>query len=514
MHKGEETLLREKLWKPNWIVFISSACIMIIELVASRMIAPYLGVSLYTWTSVIGVVLAGISLGNYLGGKIADRFASRRALGFIFLGAGLVSLSILVLNEPACSLSWPGFLPYMARVLLATAAIFFLPSCFLGMISPLIVKLTLKDLERTGDTVGKIYAYSALGSIVGTFATGFFLISWFGSQANVWFVSLVLILMGLLFGDWGGWRGIALVVPFSLGLTLAPHFLGLMKSPCLAETNYFCIDIFDEALEDDGKLKVLVLDHLIHSYVNVEDPTHLVYEYEKVYASVTDYISQNRSPLKALFIGGGGYTMPRYLEKIHPGSLIEVVEIDPEVTRLAYEELGLPPDTTIRTYNEDARIFLNDLRQVRGEYDLVYGDAFNGYAVPYHLTTLEFNEIVKRILKEDGFYLANVIDRYTKGHFLRAYLHTLEQTFPYVYVVPATNCWEGGCRSTFVFIAGAQPLDSAALQQSITDPARAWILEMLWSEEQKERFLAAGRAVLLTDDYAPVDNLIAPILTD
>jgi MFS family permease len=188
---------RSWLWQPSLIVFVSSACIMILELVAGRIIAPYVGVSLYTWTGIIGVVLAGISLGNFLGGFLADRRASLRLLGTIFLLAGASSLGILavdLLGQRA-----PGRLPIVLEILALTAALFLLPSVLLGTISPIVAKLAVQDLERTGRTVGRIYAAGSVGSIAGTFATGFLLISWFGTHIIVAGVALVLVALGLLF---------------------------------------------------------------------------------------------------------------------------------------------------------------------------------------------------------------------------------------------------------------------------------------------------------------------------
>ena len=148
---------------------------MILELVAGRIIAPYMGVSLYTWTSVIGVVLAGISLGNFLGGRLADRHASPRLLGGMFLLGGLSSFGILAVDAVGglSSLDWH----IVAKILTLTTALFFVPCIILGTISPIVAKLAVRDLARTGRTVGQIYAVGAAGSIVGTFATGLILIS-------------------------------------------------------------------------------------------------------------------------------------------------------------------------------------------------------------------------------------------------------------------------------------------------------------------------------------------------
>ncbi len=151
------------LWRPNLIVFVSNFCIMVLELVAGRIIAPYVGVSLYTWTSIIGIVLAGISLGNYLGGRLADRSASLRNLGFIFLAGGLTSLIILSVNVTALII--PSSWPIIGRILVLITLLFFIPSTILGMTSPMVAKLAVKDLSKTGSVVGKIYAFGTIGSI-------------------------------------------------------------------------------------------------------------------------------------------------------------------------------------------------------------------------------------------------------------------------------------------------------------------------------------------------------------
>src|SRR4030088_2983097 len=180
------------------VVFCSSCCTLILELVAGRILAPFIGVSLYTWTSIIGVVLAGISLGNYLGGRIADRWPQRRTLGILLAAGGLASLAILPLINIATAIPTAelidannrlgGALPVgrgtllILRLAAITTLIFFPPSFILGMVSPVVIKLTLRDLAHSGGLVGKVYALSTLGSILGTFATGFGLVHLLGTR--------------------------------------------------------------------------------------------------------------------------------------------------------------------------------------------------------------------------------------------------------------------------------------------------------------------------------------------
>lgn len=496
-------------WLPALIVFVSNVCMMVLELVAGRIIAPYVGVSLYTWTSVIGVVLAGMSLGNYLGGRLADRWASPRLLGIVFLLAGLFSMGALAADALGLGLSddWP----IVIRTLAFTAALFFIPSMVLGGISPIVVKLAVRDLARTGSTVGRISAAGTVGSIVGTFATGFILISAFGTHVIVWGVAVVLLLMAAFF--WlselsrGRWVGAGAALLLLIGGAAFVSAQGWIASRCRLETNYFCIKVHEE--ERDGEpVRILILDRLVHSYSSLTDPRKLVYGYEQVYAEATAYQAQRRNPLKALFIGGGGYTFPRYMEAVYPGSRLDVIEIDPGVTQVARDLLGLAHDSKIASFHEDARMFLK--RPPTVKYDLIMGDAFNDYSVPYHLTTQEFNERVAAWLADDGLYMVNMIDG-PRRDFLRAYIGTLRQTFANVYVIPAVRTWESSPRVTFVIIAGQRSLDLDALAAIDAGDGDAMLATMLLSPAKVAAILAEGRQVILTDRYAPVDQMLAPV---
>ncbi len=494
-------LERAWTWQPYAIVFVSSACIMVLELVAGRIVAPYVGVSLYTWTTIIGVVLAGISLGNYLGGRLADRWGSPHLLGWLFLAAGAASFLVLAVDWLGVRLpAWP----IVLEILFLVTLLFFLPCVILGTISPVVAKLAVRDLSRTGTTVGKIYAAGTVGSIVGTFLTGFVLIARFGTHAIVWGVALVLIAIGLILLLRGRWPALLAAVGLVAGGLLLAGWQGWTKGPCSLETNYFCIKVADQ--ERSGEpVRVLILDRLVHSFTSMEDPTRLVYGYEQMYAEATAYQAQRNDDLAALFIGGGGYTFPRYMEVVYPDSDLDVIEIDPGVTSVALSLLGLPKNTRIRSFNEDARLFLQ--RDPQQSYDLIMGDAFNDFSVPYHLTTREFNERVRSWLAPDGLYLVNIIDG-PRGDFLRAYTHTLAQTFPYVYLAPTIDGWRESPRSTFVLVASNTPLDMDALAS--TGDGSSLLARQLVSAQDLAALLAEAPPVLLTDQFAPVDQMLAP----
>lgn len=502
------------LWKACLLSFIGSFCFMVIELVASRILAPYVGVSLYTWTSIIGVALTGMSLGYYAGGKLADRYASATTLLAIFWAAGLATLSIIPLTGVVTGLSLPRGTNIMGVISLYTFLLFFFPTGVMAMTSPVVIKLTLKDLRQTGGVVGTIYAFSTVGSIVGTFATGFFFIEQFGTRSVVWLVGVVLFLTGIVawFSYPGARRRGLDLMNLALGLlalSIALVFVSFLQSMerwqlpyVVKESNYYTLRVYDDQI-GTTPVRALALDRLIHSYVSLDDPTFLGQQYEPVFAQIAHYYitTQNLAP-RVLFLGGGGYTVPRFMEKLYPSATLEVVEIDPAVTQVSYDLLGLSANTRIKTYNQDARLFFIQ-RPTPGEYDLILGDVFNDIGTPFHLTTLEFNRLVRDNLKPQGIYMVNILDRFAEGRFLPSFVQTLRQAFPYVYIFATQPSWEDPDYTLFVVTGSRLPMDltrfPGTLRGPVLDPAEV------------EKWLAQRKPVLLTDDYVPVDGMVASL---
>jgi len=500
------------MWLSCLLAFISSACTLIIELIAGRIMAPYIGVSLYTWTTIIGVVLAGMSGGNFFGGSVADRFASRRTLGLIFVAGSVATLSILVVTHAIEGVTFG--LSFLPRIVVSIALIFFVPSFVLGMVSPFVVKLALADLQRSGHTVGTIYAASTVGSIVGTFLTGFLLISWLGTRTIVWVVAGILLATGLLIGAFPLARksrviAAAVAVASLLALRIETH--GRYQAPCDVESNYFCIKVLD-SFEDGHVARILMLDHLIHSYVVPDDPTALDYGYEDAYSALTQTHVSGRPEIDTLFIGGGGYSFPRYVEAVYQNATVDVIEIDPAVTAIAHERLGLPPSSRIRSFNEDARVFLTEWNDPK-LYDVVYGDAFNDLSIPYHLTTVEFNRIIADRLKPDGIYLTNIIDKFEGGEFLKAAVNSLRVVFPHVYVFGRGDAFMPFDRNTYVLMASRRPLDRERFD-AITSKDDLSSRTTMLVEDRLKDYLASGRSLTLTDDFVPVDQLLASLFIE
>jgi predicted membrane-bound spermidine synthase len=183
---------------PGVFAFLGNGCLLVLELVAGRVLAPTVGVSLYTWTAVIGVVLAGISLGSWIGGKIADWRPARSILSLQFLLSAGASALVLVFDSNLDSVAAPFSWPTIWQVVWLTTLVFFLPSLLIGTITPMIIKLALTSLEVTGRVVGRIRAAAELGAIAGVFLTGFVLIQAFGTRSIVTAVAITLAVLGII----------------------------------------------------------------------------------------------------------------------------------------------------------------------------------------------------------------------------------------------------------------------------------------------------------------------------
>ena len=258
-------------------------------------------------------------------------------------------------------------------------------------------------------------------------------------------------------------------------------------------------------------MRTLTLDQLLHSYVAKEDPSFLVYGYEKITADFVALQEYRSETPKIMFIGGGGYTMPRLIEHRYRDWNVEVVEIDPAVTQIAHEYLWLPLNTKIISYHEDARMKARELEN--GTYDMVVGDAFNDFSVPYQLTTHEFNQLVKSLLNPNGIYIVNIVDNIEIGQFLRSYVNTMQHTFDYVYVLRDDDLWEEDERTnvTYVVVGSSHPISYDDLVEA--NQAVGWHepITRFMPDDVFLRWFNQKDPIMLTDGFVPVDQLLAPV---
>lgn len=536
-------------------VFIASFCAMALEMIASRLLAASHGVSIYTWTGIIGVVLAGTMIGNTLGGWIADWKPRRSTLGASLFWAGAFSVLIIIsLSAVPTLMSLPSHLaddaPRWSRWLFdagewvggrlnqwntstlpwqivgAAGGMFFLPMLVFGTISPQVTRLAMTEWEQAGSVAGRVYAWSCAGAIFGTFAAGWFLIGMFGSLFLILIIGAIMMLLALIVG--GQWRnpveligvGTVLAALALVAIFGADKLLNLRPSCVFVkESNYYLISIryYEDLATGEPQLN-FNLDLLLHSHVYGDwasderkswkaDVSRLGYSHEWVQSEYSRAAADAHEHPNIMVIGGGGYTLPRWLDVYLPKANVEVIEIDPAVTEAVYSFLGMPRDTKIRTHNMDGRQFVQEHTQPRS-YHLIVQDAVNDLSVPYHIMTREYNAAIKKALAPDGIYLLTVIDD-PHGQLLMAAVRTMKESFPHVYLMSDWDVWDSESRGVFVIAGLPEPFDADKMQATL---ARQGVVEMrtkTMSDTALTRRLEMLKPVLLTDDYAPVDNLIA-----
>jgi spermidine synthase len=360
-----------------------------------------------------------------------------------------------------------------------------------------VVKLQLGDLRRTGSVVGRLSGIGTLGAILATFATGFVLVAALPSSVIVVGLGLLALVIGvaLALSPGSRWRppiSLLLLGVFGAGLGVA------VPSPCQSETAYHCVRVVTDPARPAGRF--LVLDTLLHSYVDLSDPTYLDFPYVQAIASVADVVKPAGRPLSVLHLGGGGLTLPRYLAATRPGTRSRVLEIDPGVIAFDRANLGLGDVPGLTIDVGDARV--NLASEPPAGRDLVIGDAFGGLAVPWHLTTREMVAHIHRVLRPDGVYAVNVID-FPPNRFVRAEVATIASVFPNVAIVADPAALNGSGGGNFVVVASEAPLPLDALRARL---AQRQSTLGLASGDAVTRF--NGDAMILRDDYAPVDQLL------
>jgi hypothetical protein len=626
------------------VVFLASFCGMTLELTASRVLALQLGVSLFTWTGIIGVMLAGTALGNFAGGQLADRprravaglggvavaaalvgtgmavasafeypvlellgaprgvaqaedlfqarLASLRiAVAFVgmsslmvgvvvyrvlralpdlnalsprtalagtlcvaALGTVLVFVSLAVVSQLGLFYAWDP----IAQVMGWTFGLFFFPMFALGLVSPQVIRLAVPDVSHAGRVAGRVYAWSTVGAIAGTFATGYLLLSTVGWRGTVLCAALVLVSSSLVVAK--VWDNNPLLYLFSVvlgGITGGFILSGRDREAyvvAVVESNYYTIKVGEDRAhgEPTGRLN-LYLDHLLHSTVDPTDPTYLQYTHEYVQVECVRVARAAVAEPNVLVIGGGGYTFPRYLNDQIPEAHVDVVEIDPKVTWVAHEYLELKRHPHLNTIHMDGRQYVSE-RAARGSYDLVVQDAVNDLSVPGHLMTREYNDAVKGALKPDGVYLLTIIDSVAYGKLWKAGMATLAKSFAHVELLVPDSGGGGDWfahRHVLVIYASDRAFSRDAIRDAMAEqvppadpkplqaalavgsvevpgsgpafaarvgfatadlrPVPPVVRTTVVEPERLKPFTDGAPGVVLTDQFCPVDNLMPEV---
>lgn len=482
------------------LVLSSSAIVLVAEIVAARVIAPYVGITLETFSAVIGCVLAGISLGSWIGGWLADRVPIRTLLtGALGLGGALLIASPYIVRSagPGVIQSDPG----SALVLAASA--FLLPAIALSAVTPTVLKAIGEGSRRLGSVAGAISAIGTAGALIGNFGAGFVLVGALrSSQILVFCGALCLILAAVTLLVLGG------TVPTRAGRSTAAVLLlaGVGGSqlgsqlPCDAETEYVCLNI-----DETGPNTYLIRSNIYSSSVtNVSDPTRLTFGYVREIAAVVQAAADpGVQGVDFGYVGGGGYTLPLYFEATYPESSHLVYEIDGEMVGLVTTVLGIadrPQRFPTRIGDARAEVATSQPQSL----DVLVGDAFSGISVPWHLTTTEFLEDIDALIKPGGLYIMNLID-YDDYALARAEARTFRAVFEEVVVVAPRIVLSAstGAGSNILLVGGSDLPDVDTLNQVL---AGANSGGTAIAGRALDAFI--GDEIQLTDDFAPVDQLL------
>lgn len=423
-------------------VFLSGALVMVLEMVGGRVLAPHVGTSAIVWTSLIGVVLACLALGAWAGGRFADKKLSRRGLGQALAGAGLgCGLTAFCHASVGAGVTQAVGNLYLAAVA-AALGIFALPAFFFGMITPYVIRLRIASVDTAGATVGRLYALSTAGSILGTFLGGFVLISFFGSTAILWGVAFCMLALSLCNAPSRPWLRLlllALCVLLAWQDSLYGQWLAEKGGIRLVESPYNSIRVMEgvDHARDGRAVRLMATDPgYSQSGMLLDAPEELYFEYTRFYALGPRHVPNAR---RVLMLGGGGYSVPKWLLAGRSGLdaaalRLTVVELDPAMTAVSRRWFGLQADPRLSLRHEDARAFLNRQRE---SYDLVFVDVFNShYSVPFQMGTVEAAKELRRAVAPGGALLMNVISAVEgpDGRLFRGIYHALRTAFAEVRV--------------------------------------------------------------------------------
>ena len=477
-------------------MFVSAGVGMVLELAGSRLMAPHFGNSLFVWTSLIGVILAFMSLGNYLGGRLADRWLDASVLSWVM---GIAALGVV-----AMSFSEGTVLPALATAgsirlmsVVAACLLFAVPSMLLGVVTPYAIRIRMHGLEHAGATVGRLYALATLGSIAGTFAAGFWLLSVMGTHRLILLSAAVLVALAALVMGRVDWRKVALLL--LVAALAALSFATADGGEVTLDTQYDRYMLRTATDPISGRPLVGLSRDFISaesvSYADTGEPYAFdYYAYYDLAAALHGGVS------RALLIGGGTFSYPRIFLGANPGATIDVVEIDGELVSVAEEHFGFVRDERMPLHLEDGRTFLN---RATGPYDVVLVDAFKSEStVPYQLTTIESWRRCADVLADDGILVMNVIASPTdeRARFFDALVASISAVFPNVEVFAVQG------------LAADFPLQNTSIVAAL-DPT----LDLAAEIEALAPELAANRiagyevppgTVPLTDDFAPVDQYL------
>lgn len=495
----------------SMIVFVTGGCVLIVEIVATRILSPYYGNTIFTVSSVITIILAALSIGYYSGGRMADRYPSQEWFYRLILLSGLSLLIFQSIGSVALPIV-ADTLPITTGPLVSALALFFLPAVLMGMLSPYAIKLQtlITPQAGVGTVAGKIFFWSTAGSIIGSLLAGFVFIPRIGIQQIILSTALLLILLGLLpllrldMRRARIWFFVCLfVTTIAITMYSAQH--------ASANVLYNNDGVYERLLVYDGdyhgRPTRFFQQDRSSSAAMFLDSDDLVYDYTKYYALYKLFTPNVKN---ALVIGGGAYSIPKALLSDIPNAHVDVAEIEPALYDLAQQYFKLAPSPRLTNYIEDGRRFLrrNDKR-----YDLIFSDVYQSlYSIPDHFTTQEFFVIAKSRLQPGGMFIANLIGDLSRQQpsFLLSEIRTFQTVFPNSYVFAVTD--PGSVQPQNVMVVGYNSDQKIDVNSpTIRNSSNVIIRDLGSKRVDMDRFELSPYPIL-KDNFAPVESMIAAVL--
>lgn len=482
-----------KIWLYG-TVFFTGAAVMVIELLGTRLIAPFYGASLYVWTSLISVTLIALALGYYVGGILADR--ARTGLSLIIALSGLLTLIIPWLVGPVLLATDP--LGLRLGSFISTLILFSPSLIMLGMVGPFAVKLSTSALSNVGASTGSIYAVSTVGSVIGTLFLGFYLFPVVGSKEIFVGVGVALLLLSLAV--------LAIERRYSKSLkttvtTIAVVLLGGAMSLFVINANkalptkddlqtrfeqeslYGWVRVIDKPKEN---IRLLTVDASTIGAASISHGENLL-TYQKIVTLIPQLLPDMK---KALLIGQGAGHMAMTLKQ--HGVVTDTLEIDPAVAEAAQKYFDFEPNG--KTIIGDARY---EIRQLEGPYDFIILDVFTGGSEPSHLLTVETLQQLSGLLTKRGMLALNFVSFSDNGQnaALNSVAKTLAQVFPHQQVFISNP---GDDFNDFIFLATHEAWDLETA--SLTGKSYDWLKQRLLVLDQVQ-------GVVLTDNLSQLERL-------
>jgi spermidine synthase len=519
MKNQENGFFLEKT-KHNRIIYINAfvigGLIMALEMVGSRFLTPFFGNSVFTWASIISMVLLALAIGYFIGGSLAEKKPQVLSIAYIVLSAAFFTLIIPLYFENLFKFIYKHISDLRLAGFLGALSILFLPLSLLGIYSPYSVKLGMKYSDSPGKVSGSIYAISTIGSIVGTLGVTFFLIPNIGSKAIAESLSFIAFLsaFSLILLHFKSKNNAQKKAPIILLLTLyLTFFIIVVFSPEIkslsgikqkknkyiieeTESNYNHIIIKQKA-EYISMSFSRFKSKYTESKINIFNEDELPVSYTQ---TMPVSLAYTKNPKKLLMIGLGGGMITKYIHKYMPQINITGVELDEKVLLMAKKYFKLKEDSNYKVFIKDGRLFLNE---TKATYDIIMVDAYKGGYIPFHLCTYEFYSLLEKHLSDQGVISLN--------------LHSGSKLYPRIintlkYVFTNVDLYKSRASSNIIAIAyNAEGITTDTLLKNAESLQKNYqfyydIAELL---KLKTSLPSLNKQKILTDDFAPINYLNA-----